>query len=73
MPSARKRRQVSKPSTPGIITSSTTASYAVVRTIRSACVTLDGDIDDEPLEAQATADRRGHPYVVLHDQNFTNP
>ena len=27
------------------------------------------DVDDQPLEAQAAADRGGHPHVVLDDEH----
>ena len=68
-PSSRRRRQVSNPSMPGSITSSTTASNSVAPAIHSASSPRAGDVGDKALEAQPAADRRRHPGIVFHHEN----
>ena len=68
-PSARRRRQVSKPSRPGIITSSTIASYSVARAQPQRLLAAAREVDDEPLEAQPAPDGGRHPHVVLDDEH----
>ena len=68
-PSSRSRRQVSKPSMPGSITSSTTASNSVAAAIHSASSPVDARSATMPSACKPAPDGRGHPLVVLDDQN----
>ena len=65
MLSERICRQTSKPSAPGSITSRITASTSWPRASGSASSPSLRDVDRHALVAQAAADGRCHPDVVL--------